>query len=239
MKKKVEVQKQDNQKILVDDWLEAIIYEPKSKLNKIFRSNSVSEWGKIELAKLLGGLGGSPIDCMRLRFSDNTWTTIPVNNERLDNTLAITGISTLQGTYNLVFCANSSDSDSEHYHNSINTSVPLDGVGTVTFVVRFVFSGLEPWFGGLVCASRLGGIGDTYDNPVDNLSTNLGYTVPCQSSLDGNSLIVYNEVPLTQGGTYTTFYTKSGYLNFSAIGTFRIIMFDNCEVYCRHTMIFE
>jgi len=176
-------------------------------------SQTVTTWGKKQVAGLVGGITGYyPIDEMRV-IKDGSLTTIDIETPtRNNNTLVITSttIST-PGSYSIVMCG-SSNSPSE-YHNSINATIVLGSDQDLILEVKFAFSGLNE-DGNVICASRLGAIGDDYDTYI----AYIGATVDGSSTimvLTANTII--NETTLRVMQTGTGIEVPGTYTNFSAI----------------------
>jgi len=204
--------------------------------------NTFTSWGKEQIAKLCGGLGGYPISSLRVR-KDTSWTTMSVSNSLSGGTLIVDGQGTISGpgTVNCVCCAGTLTGSTE-IHNSIDCTIVLSSDMELDVDVKIWFTGLNN-DGNAITAGRLGNTGGNYNSPIGSVSYELdgvAETVASTNSVNGYTLIVRNKNALTASGSYTVFgaMVNSG-LKYHQFSGHTIYVGPNQELYVYQEYVFS
>jgi len=204
---------------------------------------TIHDWGKEQLAKLVGGITPAyTINEMRVRRDVSAWSTISVNNSKLPAavpegatcTLVVEGASafTIAGTYDFVRCSNSGAGT--FYHNELTqATIELGAGGELEFSVKFAVSGLNK-IGNEMTVERLGSLGTNLDVPISSIMPfiNGGWAdeVACTNSVSNNTLTVVTVNPFTTVGTFTyLMYEGVGDRNYYQQGAFTVEVFADQE----------
>jgi len=171
--------------------------------------NAFTSWGKNQIALLCGGLGGTPIEEIRV-LRDSSWIDVSISNSESGGTLIVDGQTWIggPGTVSLIRCAPASGTD---YHNEISCTIVLESGWSLDVTVKIGFSGLEGYDGNRVTACRLGNCG-SYNYPINTIvATEVGtgeIAIASTNSVSNNTLTVQNESAFTGPNTYTDFGAK-------------------------------
>lgn len=163
----------------IDEWVEARIWEHGVlKSTQLFRGNTVLANGRYNLALLLTGGAGYPIDRMWAVAGSTIEDTCNVSRSGDTLSLETSTPYTVAGTYSAIMTGSNNNGPASPY-NSIGINIVLTPGSELDFTVRWVFSGDagSGFYGNAICAARLGNDSTDYDYPLASVAVFLAAAI--------------------------------------------------------------